>query len=177
MASLESAMERMYGDINLTDELTDEDANRLLAWGAAEHERAAEALTDDEAFEDRASLIRKSMKRINSYVGGRTDYDEFKAKSRLGRITEGLFELGYTISGAQIDALIAAQSGYDDAAMLTALLAWGHPTAPEESPTTAAPSSDTLTESDTSVSDYLSDIATLLGNQDQDPKPADNEEL
>jgi hypothetical protein len=133
MASIETAMERMYGDIGLTDELTDDEAEVLLAWGAAEHEKLNTDTMDEEAFEARAQLIRRTMSRINNYIGKRGGYDADKAHSVMARLTEGLHELGYEVRAAQVDTFLAAQGEQDNMTALQSMLALIAPSADAES--------------------------------------------
>ncbi len=127
MSQLEMAMERMYGDVGLTDELIDEEAEVLLAWGAAEHERMAAQGLDDEAFDARAKQIRRAMSRMNNFIGKRGKYDEEKARTVLARFTEGAYELGYSIPAHQVNQFISVQTDLDNMTTLQALLAMVSP--------------------------------------------------
>ena len=129
MSQLEMEMERLYGDINLTDELVDEDAQILLKWGEAQLERLDSEGYDDATFEEKSHQVRNAMKRINGFIGKRSGYDVEKAKIVLGRLHEGILQIGYNLPDAELEAYIATQAEMDNSAALTALLALIQPEA------------------------------------------------
>jgi hypothetical protein len=115
-------MERMYEDINLTDELMDNEAKLLLDWGSSEHEKLEAQSVDLDTLEDRAKQIRKTIKRINRFVGQRSAYADDEAQSKLQSLTESLYDLGYTVSQEKANAFLAAQKDMDNTTALQAML-------------------------------------------------------
>lgn len=123
MSRAEMAMERLYGDESLTDELRDDEAKTLLSWGEAELNRLLAQDMDEETFDDRFKLLRRTMKRINSFVAKRQEYEADKAQNVMARFTEGAFELGYEISYEQMTTFLAQQSTLNNQETVQAMLA------------------------------------------------------
>jgi hypothetical protein len=125
--SLEDATIRMYEDISLTEELTDEPAKVLLKWGEAKLMTLAEKTTDidSEDFEDHFKSLRRVMKSINK-LAGQTGLDDDTVRTRLTKLIERAQSLGLPASEDRIEVYMQQrQSVSDDQAkvkLLTTLL-------------------------------------------------------
>lgn len=109
MAKVERAIERMYGELNLTDELRDEEAQDLLKWGENELLRQDEATPDEETFDARFKGVRSLMKDVNRLVGRRGDSTEDDLRDRLQKFAAHAAELGYTVETPRLEAFLAQQ--------------------------------------------------------------------
>lgn len=118
----EQAIQQLYENSGLTDELTDSEAKLLLKWGEQEVMRLDAQQLDEDTFEDRFKQVRRAMNRINSFIGKRSDFDDDKAKSVMARFTEGVYELGYTINQAEVNAFLSAQQTMNNHDALVAML-------------------------------------------------------
>ncbi len=134
MAWIERAMERMYGDINLTDELVDEEAEVLLKWGEAEHTKLEIQAMDEEAREEKAASVRKVMKRVNGFIGKRSSNDPEKAQKALGKLVDALHDLGYDVAAVRVQGALDEAGAADNMSALQAVLGLLQP---ETNPTEA----------------------------------------
>jgi hypothetical protein len=123
MPDLEQAIMALYENEGLTDALTDDAAKILLKWGESEVTRLVQADMDEETYEDKAKAVRRAMKRMNSFIEKRGDYEPDKAQQVMARFTEGVYELGYEVPMAQVEVFLQQQTDMDDTAALQALLA------------------------------------------------------
>lgn len=87
-AQAEQAMQWMYGDISARDELTDEEAEVLLAWGETQIAGLAALDLDDAAFEAAYEQLRKLLTRINRFTARRADLPPEEAAASLDKIAE-----------------------------------------------------------------------------------------
>lgn len=113
--SLEDATIRMYEDISLTEELTDEPAKVLLKWGEAKLTTLAEKTTniDSEDFEDHFKSLRRVMKSINKLVG-QTDLDDDTVRKRLTKLIERAQSLGLPASEERIEVYMQQRQNVND---------------------------------------------------------------
>jgi hypothetical protein len=132
MAWIERAMERMYGDINLTDELVDDEAEVLLKWGEAEHAKLETGAADEAALEEKAASVRKVMKRVNGLIGKWGGSDSEKAQKALAKLVDALADLGYDVAAEQVEGAISGSA--NNMSALLAVLALLQPPTPETEP-------------------------------------------
>lgn len=122
MTKADRAIERMYGELNLTDELRDDEAQELLKWGEDELLRQDEATPDEETFDARFKGVRKLMKDINRAVGRRADSTDDDLRKRLQKFAEHAAELGYTVDAPRLEAFMAQQGNLSNVEAVKALL-------------------------------------------------------
>lgn len=122
MAWIERAMERMYGDINLTDELVDDEAEVLLKWGEAEHIKLAAQSLDEDALDAGAAAVRKVMKRVNGFIGKWQADDPGHADAALAKLVDALGDLGYDVAAAQVQVALVDAGASDKMSALRAVL-------------------------------------------------------
>lgn len=131
---LKTATIRMYEDISLTEDLTDEPAQALLKWGenqlgalATKHD--ADPESNEESFEDAFKTLRRIMKQVNKIVANDANMDADTARERLTRLIERAQELGLPVSTEKVDAFLEKKDAANDnsgkVAMLTGLLEKG----------------------------------------------------
>lgn len=130
---IEQATIRLYEDISLTDELTDEPAKVLLQWGAGQLRALAEKHSDEEAFEADFKQLRRLMKSINRFTGRRREMTVDEQREYARRIFDTAYELGYYAPYSQV-AVYVDQQRYlapeDNIRMLTRLVETGTPDIP-----------------------------------------------
>src|SRR5688500_8336850 len=66
------AIQQLYEDTSARDELSDDEANILLAWGETQIKDLGARGLDDTTFDEAFSHLRGVMKNINRYTGQRT---------------------------------------------------------------------------------------------------------
>jgi len=89
--TLQLALEQLYERVNLTDNLTDNDARILLSWGETQLKKLAAANLEQEQFEESANLVQRVMRAVNRLVGQRADIDNEKMrKSMLRLLTQAI---------------------------------------------------------------------------------------
>lgn len=149
MPDLQDAIEQLYGNEGLTDELMDEAAGVLLRWAEGDITQAVtQFAADEEAFEAHFKRVRKAMKRLNSLIGTRDAIDEAEAQETLAALTEDAQALGYTPNAAALADFWGTQQALSPEEALAQVLA--HLSGAGTPPTDAAPTSPphTLAASD-----------------------------
>lgn len=124
MSYAERAMERLYENEGLTDELTDTEAKPLLKWAESEILRLDALGLDEETFDAQFKLVRRNMKRINSFVAKRQNADDEKRQTMIDRFIDGLKELGHPIDTVKVETFVNAQNTWDNLATVQGMLAF-----------------------------------------------------
>lgn len=107
---IELEQQRLY-ESGIVDELDDDEASALLAWGEARIAAFAKQASDDPAFEAACDDLSQLLKYTNRYAGRRADEDaEFETKY-LGYINRYAVALGYPTSIEQLQAAVPADAG------------------------------------------------------------------
>jgi hypothetical protein len=120
MANAERALERLYEDSDIRDELRDPEAQSLLKWAEAQVIRLAEESADDAEFDTKFETLRGMLKDMNRFVGKRAELDSAAQAAKLGEISAAALALG---APAGVSAQAAADwKGLDDSAALNTLL-------------------------------------------------------
>lgn len=90
---IELEREKLYESASLRDDLNDEAATLLLAWGERQVESLAVAHPDE--FEAYTRSLRQLLKRINRFVGQREFQDEDGQKDYMSKVMMWLPRLGF----------------------------------------------------------------------------------
>jgi hypothetical protein len=135
MRKLDRALERMYGELGLTDELTDDEAEILLRWGENAVTQLDAATDDEETFDAQFKQVRRLMKRVNRFVGAHADYDPAEAQEKLAKLRENAAELHITLDDARLQQYISAQAGQPNGEALRGLLDLLSPPPPADATT------------------------------------------
>jgi hypothetical protein len=101
----EAALQRLYEDPSLTEELSDEDAKILLDWARAQIAHLAVKAPDQAAFEEAVSSVLRVMKNANRVVGQRDFADPVEQEERIGKMTEAALGMGVVAAVAQAAAV------------------------------------------------------------------------
>ncbi|PJF21909.1 MAG: hypothetical protein CUN56_08690 [Phototrophicales bacterium] len=123
LIDIDTAIIRMYEDTALTDSLDDETAQILLRWGEGQLRLWANRSQTPEDFESKFDLLRKIMKLVNRFSGGRARMSDEKRTKYLTVLVERANEIGYPASQQVIGTILAAQSQLDDTTVVRMLLA------------------------------------------------------
>jgi hypothetical protein len=141
----QQAVEMILESSSLTDDLTDEEARPLIAWGLDQAEAAADAVVASQrisvshllpalpvadlraALAGRVGPVRHVMKAISALTAARRDLSSQEMVGELGNICMMAGELPaqalVTITDTGLTELGARQAGLDNAAFVQALLA------------------------------------------------------
>lgn len=141
MSRVDSALEALYEDASLRDELRDDEANELLKWAEAELVKLDESDATDADFESKIAQLRQLVRGMNRFVGRRAEISAQGADDAVTRLTEQASALGYSLTPeqlAQFGAQSAAADGVSAVQGLTKLIssAGGAPS-PEPPPVPA----------------------------------------
>lgn len=149
-SQLESALEYLYGDTSVRDELTDDEARTLLQWGEAQITQLAGQELDDEQFDEAFAHLRKLISRINRFTGLRGGMSPDEQQAAIQKIAESAVgvtaqsmsaQTAPNVSPERVMAYLQGQAALDNTANIQALttLVAPLPTAPAEN----APADDT----------------------------------
>lgn len=127
-AQAQRAIEQLYSDTSARDELTDDEATVLLAWGEAQVKELAARNLEDAAFDEAFGHLRGMMKNINRYTGGRSYKSVDELNAMLGELAADAQALGVNVVAAQL-AVPQAQAADDNIALIQTLTAMVTPTA------------------------------------------------
>jgi hypothetical protein len=86
MSQAESAIERLYEDPGLRDELREPEANFLLQWAENQIMSLAEQYPDQAAFDAKVEELRARLKSVNRFIGRRSEMDEAAKQAKLAEI-------------------------------------------------------------------------------------------
>ncbi|NWG16831.1 MAG: hypothetical protein HXY41_09365 [Chloroflexi bacterium] len=100
-AQAEQAIQEMYGDISARDELTDDEAGVLLAWGEQQITALAALDLDDESFQAACQHLTKLLSRINRFSARRAALPPEEAAASLDKIAQSAESLAAFRPGAQ----------------------------------------------------------------------------
>lgn len=99
--NVESAMQRLYEDASLTEELKDDDARLLLKWAEDQITQLAVKFTDEAAFEEALSSLMHVIKNANRVVGQREFADAEQQTERIDKMAEAAQGMGVIVASAQ----------------------------------------------------------------------------
>jgi hypothetical protein len=118
-----SALERLYEDTTVRDELVDDDARILLEWGKGQVQALAKKELDDGAFEEQYAKLAYLMGRINRFVGKRQDADDPKRTEMLEKLVAAASEVGLPIPAEKLAIFGKEHTALGNAAALHTLMA------------------------------------------------------
>jgi hypothetical protein len=101
-AQAERAIQQMYEDTSARDELSDEEANVLLAWGEAQIRDLGARNLDDTAFDEAFAHLRGVMKNINRYTGQRSYKTPEELTALLTELATEAQSMGVDVQAAQL---------------------------------------------------------------------------
>jgi len=116
----ERAKQQLYEDTTARDELTDDEANVLLAWAEAQIDALAVRDLDDDAFDEAFGHLRGVLKNINRYTGGRTYKSADELTAILNQLAAEAQALGAKVQAEQLD-IPQAQAADDNIPLIRAL--------------------------------------------------------
>ncbi len=133
MPDAEGAVERLYEDTDIRDELRDDEANLLLKWAEDRLYKLAEQSATDEEFDARATQFRALLKGMNRLVGNRATLDEAALNASLADLSSQAAAIAAPsgqasaqtaappIAADQLSALAGKLPSLDDAGAVNAL--------------------------------------------------------
>lgn len=129
-SQLESALEYLYGDTSVRDELTDDEARTLLQWGESQITQLAGQDMDDEQFDEAFAHLRKLISRINRFTGLRSGMSPDEQQAAIQKITESAVgvtaqslsaQAAPNVSPERVMAYLQGQAALDNTANIQAL--------------------------------------------------------
>lgn len=135
MSRAQDALQRIYENADLRDELTDDEANAMLKWAEAELARIDATSTDDANFEAQAHTLMSLLKRMNRFAGRQGQISAQGVDPAPTNIAGLATELGHSASPEQI----AATGTGDPASTIAALTALMSAPAQAAPPKTESP--------------------------------------
>lgn len=115
----QAAVERLYENTNVRDELTDDEADALLAWAEAELSRLDRADLDDDAYAAQVDTLLGLLKQVNRYAGRQGQAAAQGVDAAPAKIAELAGALGHSAEPQQV----AAAGTGDPAGTISALTA------------------------------------------------------
>ena len=119
--SIESVVNRLYEDVSLTEELTDDAAKLLLKWGRTQLDVLVKNATDEETFDDAFKQLRRTIKSINRFTARRHTMSREEQQEYLEKIMKRAQELGLTPPPGASEHYLNRQPIFDDHANIYAL--------------------------------------------------------
>lgn len=141
--SVEAALQALYEDASLRDELRDDEANELLKWAEAELVKLEGA--DEAVFDEKVGELRRLIRGMNRFVGRRADLSAQAGDESLAHLSQHADALGYALSPdqlAQFAANAAALDGVSAVQALARLINGAGTAPPADSPPNANPPPD-----------------------------------
>ncbi|MEL6149656.1 MAG: hypothetical protein AAFR56_08520, partial [Chloroflexota bacterium] len=123
MADAERAIERIYEDESLTDEMMDDEAKVLLRWSEDTVVELDSDAPDDDTFDARFKQMRKLMKRINKFIGQRSSVSDEEAQEMVEKFRSTAADMGHEISEERVQQFMVAQKTLSNTEAVKAMLA------------------------------------------------------
>lgn len=134
---VERGVQSLYEEIGVRDELTDDEAQTLLAWAEEQVTRIAAQDLDDEGFETALAQLKRLMRGMNRFSARLAELSPEEQQSMLAKMQVAASAVGLNPSAAF--SAQAAADPYDVKANLQALMAtFSAPSAPPTSPVAPA---------------------------------------
>ncbi len=102
MSRVDDALQRIYDDSSIRDELTDEEAGNLLQWAEGEIRRLDSAHADDSAFTRHIDTLMDLLKSMNRFAGKQGQFSAQSAPDTSGSIAALANALGHAAAPEQI---------------------------------------------------------------------------
>lgn len=96
-----AAIQQLYEDPSLTEELTDDDAKVVLDWAQEQVKQLASKFTDETAFDDAMKSLLRVVKNANRVVGQRDFADPTEQEERIDKMTSAAMGMGVVTATAQ----------------------------------------------------------------------------
>lgn len=123
-ARVENAIQQLYEDPGLREELSDDEVPTMLQWAEREVAKLDARSADDAAFEAGFEALRKLLTSINRYIGRRSYSTPEEQAAEMDRIAERAGTLGYALPIIEEDpTTFQAQGAVDNITALASLLA------------------------------------------------------
>lgn len=122
MSNLQSAIQLLYEDISLREELTDDEAKVLLQWAEGKVVELDDATPDEETFDKQFKQLRRMMKRMNKFIGYRTSSGVEEQQKLVEKFLDSAVDLGIKVDQSQIQPFLVAQQQQSNAAVLQSML-------------------------------------------------------
>jgi hypothetical protein len=117
------ALERLYEDTTVRDELVDDEARILLEWGKAQVHKLAQKELDDTTFEEKYVQLTYLLGRINRFVGKRQDADDTNRLQMLDKLVAAAADAGLSMPIEKLAAFRHNHAALDNVAALHSLTA------------------------------------------------------
>lgn len=104
MSRAEDAQMRLYESTRIRDELTDDQAEKLLQWAENAITRLDESGLTDEDFAAKADALMHMLTDVNRFAGRQGQINAQGANEYPASIAEGTAQLGFPLSAEQISA-------------------------------------------------------------------------
>ncbi len=121
LIDIESVVTRLYEDVSLTEELTDEPAKLLLKWGRIRLNILVENAPDEETFVNSFKQLRRVIKSINRFTARRHIMSNEEQREYLEKIMNRAQELGLQPPPGASEHYLNRQRIFDDYANIYAL--------------------------------------------------------
>jgi hypothetical protein len=121
MSRAETAMEQLYEDMDIRDELTDEEAAPLLKWAETQAIRLDAESADNTAFEQNVRRLRDLLKSLNHAVGKRSYATPEELNAALEKVSTAAQGVNMTLP-ASAEEPFQAQGAQDNVAYMQGLL-------------------------------------------------------
>lgn len=141
-AQAQRAIEDLYGDASVREELIDEEADLLLKWGESQIKNLSAQNLDDAAFAADSANLTRLIAEINRFVGKRSYLPPAEQTASLAEIARLAELLHYKVAPGELQAYAqkgAEQSNLDAITALTGMLKSGTGSTPEPAASTPAP--------------------------------------
>lgn len=174
---IQLAVESLYDNEALTNELSDEEAQLLLSWGERQISALGARIDDETVFDDQCVLLRRVMTRLNHFVGTRADMDEDEQQNALDAVMAAAQAVGFTPDPAQTTGFLNSQSGLNNVKAMQQLLDLLDGKAAPTPPTPSAPPDAPTTQAQNLVSSALDTLRQLFTPPPvEDDSPPNNAE-
>ncbi|HLU11096.1 MAG TPA: hypothetical protein VK003_15600 [Oceanobacillus sp.] len=120
-ARAENAIQQLYEDPGLREDLSDDEVPTMLQWAERQVAKLDTESPDDDTFETRFEALRKLLTSINRYIGRRSYSTPEEQTAEMDRIAERAGTLGYTLEEDPMS--FEAQGAVDNITAMKALLA------------------------------------------------------
>ncbi|MBZ0285410.1 MAG: hypothetical protein K8L97_32050 [Anaerolineae bacterium] len=138
-AQAQRAIQNMYADPSVREELIDEEADVLLKWGETQFTSLAAQNWDDAHFEAASSNLNRLLNEINRFIGKRAYWPPAEQTASLAEIARLAETLQYKAAPAALEAFAQQYAAIPNPETIAALTTLLKPSAAPDNPDAPIP--------------------------------------
>lgn len=157
MTDIQGAVQQLYENSSLREDLNDEQAKVVLAWAEKQIPALAEKFPDQAAFDEAFGTLQRIIRGFNRLIGHGADYSSMQFRDRTAKVVEWARSIQLPVDDAAIDTFVSEVASMDAVGQVAALSQALAPTTTEAEAETPVPDEPTVPEDAPTLKDKLAE--------------------